>query len=112
MTNLVRAPDIATATAVESRFQRHRENPFLVLALSPDATAAEIERQRQKLSSMLAAGMAEAARYPTPFGPGQRTTDLVRAAVAELADPARRLAHEWWARGFGAGAGAVREQGP
>jgi hypothetical protein len=104
MTNIVRAPGDATATAIENRFQRHRENPFLVLALSPDATAAEIERQGQKWSSMLAAEMAEAVPYLTPFGPGARTTDLVRAAVAELADPARRLAHEWWARGFGADA--------
>lgn len=100
MTNLVRAPGDATATAIENRFQRHRENPFLVLALSPDATAAEIERQGQKWSSMLAAGMAEALHYLTPFGPGERTAELVRAAMAELAEPARRLAHEWWVRGF------------
>jgi hypothetical protein len=109
MTNIVRAPTDATATAIENRFQRHRENPFLVLAVPPDATAAEIERQGQKWSSMLAAGMTEAVRYVTPFGPGERTADLVRAAVAELADPARRLAHEWWARGFGAA--AAREGG-
>jgi hypothetical protein len=110
MTNLVRTPGDATS-AIENRFQRHQENPFLVLGLSPDATAAEIERQGQKWSSMLAAGIAEAAHYLTPFGPGERSADLVRAAVAELADPARRLVHEWWARGFGAAAGTARERG-
>jgi hypothetical protein len=41
-----------------------------------------------------------ARRYPTPFGARERTPELVRAAIAELRDPVRRLAHEWWARGW------------
>lgn len=79
---------------------RHLENPFLVLGLGPSATAAEAERQGEKLLAMLAAGLEEARRYQTPFGPRDRTPELVRAALAELRDPARRLRHEWWARGW------------
>ena len=100
MTNIVRAG--GAATTVENQFRRHLENPFLVLAVPATATPAEIDRQGQKWLGMLAAGIAEARRYATPFGDGERTPELVRAALAELADPARRLGHEWWAQGFGA----------
>jgi hypothetical protein len=78
------------------------ENPFLVLDIAPAATAAEIERQGQRLLAELAAGLEGARRYTTPVGARQRTPELIRAAVAELRDPARRLAHEWWARGLAA----------
>ena len=80
--------------------EQHLQNPFLVLALPPTASAAQIERQGQKWSSMLAAGLGEAERYDTPLGPRARTAEKVRVAVAELADPARRLGHEWWAAGW------------
>jgi len=115
MAGIARPPD-DDATTIENAFRAHLENPFLVLALPPDASTADIDRQSQKWSSMLAAGLAEARRYSTPFGPGERTAELVRAAVAELADPARRLTHEWWARGFAGGAttatGPEQERGP
>ena len=52
---------------------------------------------------MLAAGLAAAASYATPLGSRERTPEMVRSALAELRDPARRLAHEWWVRGFSAG---------
>jgi hypothetical protein len=84
----------------ENLLRRHLENPFLVLALSPDASAGAIEREGEKLLAMLAAGLGEAARYETPLGPRPRTPELVRAALAELRDPERRLGHEWWARGW------------
>jgi len=87
-------------TAVENLFRRHLENPFLVLALPPGASAAALEREGQKLLAMLAAHLDEAATYATPFGPYARTPELVRAAMAELRDPERRLRHEWWARGW------------
>jgi hypothetical protein len=77
-------------------------NPFFVLALAPDTPAAEIERAGQRLLSELAAGIAGAGGYATPFGARARTPELVRLAIAELRDPARRLAHEWWARGLAA----------
>ena len=77
-------------------------NPFFVLGVAPAAGAAEIERQGQRLLSELAAGLDGARRYATPFGARERTPELVRAAVAELRDPARRLGHEWWARGLAA----------
>jgi hypothetical protein len=79
---------------------RHLENPFAVLALAPTASAAEVERQGEKLLAMLAAGLQEAQRYPTPSGARARTPELVRASLAELRDPHRRLRHEWWARGW------------
>jgi hypothetical protein len=78
--------------------QRIRDNPFYVLGLGPGASRAEIEREGQKLLAMLELGLAAAASYPTPLGPGERTPELVRTALAELRDPQRRLAHESWAR--------------
>jgi hypothetical protein len=89
-----------TRAAVENLVARHLANPFLVLGLPPSASAAEAERQGQKLLAMLAAGLAEARAYATPLGTRERTPELVRCAVADLRDPERRLAHEWWARGW------------
>lgn len=75
-----------------------RDNPFYVLGLPPGATRAEIEREGQKLLGMLELKLASSARYRTPMGPGERTAEKVRCAMAELRDPERRLAHELWAR--------------
>jgi hypothetical protein len=85
---------------LENLFHAHLENPFAVLALEPAASATEVERQGEKLLAMLAAGLAEAQRYATPFGERARTAALVRASLAELRDPGRRLRHEWWAQGW------------
>ncbi len=74
------------------------ENPFYVLGLRPAATRAEIEREGQKLLGMLELKLSSAASYATPVGPGERTADKVRRAMAELRDPDRRLEHEMWAR--------------
>jgi hypothetical protein len=74
------------------------ENPFLVLGLPPSASRMEIEREAQKLLGMLELGFPAAKTYPTPLGPHERTAELVRAAVATLRDPAKRLAAEIWAR--------------
>ncbi len=74
------------------------ENPFYVLALAPDASRIEIEREAQKLLGMLELGFADAARYQTPLGPRTRTPELVRAAVAALRDPQQRLVAELWRR--------------
>jgi curved DNA-binding protein CbpA len=78
--------------------EKIRDNPFYVLGLRPDATRAEVEREGQKLLGMLELQLSSAARYPTPVGPGERTADKVRRAMAELRDPERRLEHELWAR--------------
>lgn len=91
----------------ENLVRERGANPFFVLAVAPDAPVAEIERQGQRLLSELAAGLDGARRYPTPFGPRERTPELVRVAIAELRDPVRRLAHEWWARGLVAPAAAA-----
>ena len=88
-------------TALENLFRQHLLNPFLVLGLHPEASAGDTERQGEKLLAMLAAGLDEARRYSTPFGARERSPELVRAALAELRDPRRRLRHEWWARGWG-----------
>lgn len=85
---------------VENLLRARLENPFLVLEVAPAVGSAEIERQGQRLLAELAAGLDGARRYPTPFGARERTPELVRAAIAELRDPARRLVHEWWARGL------------
>ena len=86
---------------IENLLRRHLGNPFLVLGLPASATAAEVEREGQKLLAMLSAGVAEARRYATPLGDRERTAELVREALAELRDPERRLAHEWWSSGWG-----------
>jgi hypothetical protein len=85
---------------LENSRRRHQQNPFLVLELSPTADGAEVERQGQKLLAMLAAQMAEVESYPSPLGRCARTPELVRAAIAELQDPDRRLLAEWWKQGW------------
>jgi len=74
------------------------DNPFFVLGVSPDASRIEIEREAQKLLGMLGLAFADATVYQTPLGPQPRTAELVRAAVAALRDPYRRLVAELWAR--------------
>jgi hypothetical protein len=86
------SPTAATALA------RLQENPFYVLGLPPTCSRQEVEREGQKLLAMLELGLAEAGHYPTPLGPRPRTAEAVRAAMAELRQPSRRLLHELWAR--------------
>ncbi|HEU0036356.1 MAG TPA: hypothetical protein VFQ53_37345 [Kofleriaceae bacterium] len=74
------------------------DNPFFVLGISPDASRIEIEREAQKLLGMLELDFADARTYASPLGPRSRTPELVRAAVAALRDPYRRLLAELWAR--------------
>ena len=81
-----------SVSKLENAVERHLENPFLVLELSVSSDALACERQGEKLLSMLAAGLAQARTYPTPLGPRPRTAELVRAAMAELREPERRLA--------------------
>ncbi len=77
---------------------RVMDSPFYVLGLRPEATRAEVEREGQKWLGMLELGLAAAQRYVTPLGVGERTADKVRAALAELRDPERRVLAEVWAR--------------
>jgi len=79
------------------RRERLARNPFFVLGLAPDAARAEVERTSQKLLGLLGIGAAAARRCETPVGERPRSEDDVRAAAAELRDPARRVAHELWA---------------
>ena len=74
------------------------DNPFFVLGLPADASRIEIEREAQKLLGMLELGFVDAKTYQTPLGSRPRTPELVRAAVAALRDPYRRLIAELWAR--------------
>jgi hypothetical protein len=74
------------------------ENPFFVLGIPADLSRIEIEREAQKLLGMLELGFADALTYQTPLGPRTRTPEAVRAAVAALRDPYRRLVAELWAR--------------
>jgi hypothetical protein len=77
---------------------RIRDNPFYVLGVRPSASRIEIEREGQKLLGMIELKLASAATYMTPVGPGMRTADKVRQAMAVLRHPERRLMHEVWAR--------------
>ena len=77
---------------------RIADNPFFVLGLTTEASRIEVEREAQKLLGMLELGFVEAATYATPLGPRLRTAEMVRAAVAALRDPYRRLVAELWAR--------------
>ena len=70
------------------------ENPFFVLGLPAECSRAEVEREGQKLLSMLTLGLKGAADYATPLGTFERTPEKVRAAMAELRDPTKRLFHE------------------
>lgn len=74
------------------------DNPFFVLGITVEASRIEVEREAQKLLGMLELGFAEARIYATPLGPRERTAEMVRAAVATLRDPYRRLIAELWAR--------------
>jgi len=74
------------------------DNPFFILGLAADASRIEIEREAQKLLGMLELDFIDAKTYATPLGPQPRTPELVRAAVAALRDPYRRLVAELWAR--------------
>jgi len=86
------------------------ENPFFVLAVSPDASRLEIEREAQKLLGMLELGFEAAQTYATPLGPRPRTAEAVRAAVAVLRDPYQRLLAELWARHAPASLETAREE--
>ncbi len=74
------------------------DNPFFVLGLPADTSRIELEREAQKLLGMLELGFVDAKTYQTPLGTRPRTPELVRAAVAALRDPYRRLIAELWAR--------------
>ena len=77
--------------------RRFADNPFLVLGVRPEQPRVEIEREGQKLLGMLELGLRSAATYMTPSGPRPRTKEAVRAALAELRVPEKRLMHELWA---------------
>ena len=77
---------------------RFADNPFFILGVSPEGTRAEIEREGNKLLGMRELGLHSAAAYETPLGPRPRTQEAVRAALAELRIPERRLLHELWAQ--------------
>jgi hypothetical protein len=79
-----------------SAVDRWADNPFFVLDLPVTASRAEVERAGQKWLGMLEVGMSRAAIYTTPLGVRARTPELVRAAMAELRDPERRVGHELW----------------
>ena len=80
-----------------ARWPAVTENPFYVLELPVSATPLEIERQGQKLLSMITVGLQKAMSYPTPLGGMPRDADLVRRCLDELRDPRRRVLHEVWA---------------
>jgi hypothetical protein len=93
-------PSLADRAQLENHRRQHLRNPFLVLELPSAADGTQVERQAQKLLGMMAAQLAGADSYATPLGRCPRTPELVRAAMAELLDPDRRLLAEWWLQGW------------
>jgi hypothetical protein len=85
--------DVAHTAARE----RLAHNPFYVLELRPDCSRAEVERAGQRLIGMLELELSAADSYRSPLGRHRRSPELVRASMAELRDPNRRLLHELWA---------------
>lgn len=75
-------------------YERIAENPFYVLGVPTTCTRTELEREGSKLLSMLQLGLKESKVYRSPLGEHPRTEEAVRAAMAELRDPRRRLVHE------------------
>ena len=75
-------------------FERIAENPFYVLGVATTASRTDVEREGSKLLSMLQLDLKESKRYRSPVGEHPRTAEAVRAAMAELRDPRRRLVHE------------------
>ncbi len=71
-------------------FERIAENPFYVLGVSPTASRTELEREGNKLLSMLQLGLKESKVYRSPVGEHQRTEEAVRAAMAECRNRWRR----------------------
>jgi hypothetical protein len=65
-------------------------NPYYVLEVAADASPGEIERQGRKLLGLIEVGSAKASTYRTPFGTFTRDETMVREAMAQLRDPARR----------------------
>ena len=86
-----------SSTSVAASSAKLAENPFFVIGVAPGASRIEIEREGQKLLGMIELGFAEALTYATPLGPRPRDGEAVRAALAALRDPARRLVAELWA---------------
>lgn len=78
-------------------FEQLTRNPFFVLELPVTATAAEIDRQGQKLIGLFALGVASAATYKTPWSREPRTEEDVRAAMSQLRHPDARAVFELWA---------------
>lgn len=75
-------------------FQRIAENPFYVLGVATTATRTDLEREGNKLLSMLQLDLKESKTYRSPVGEHPRTAEAVRSAMAELRDPKKRLVHE------------------
>ena len=74
--------------------ERITTNPFYVLGVGPTASRTDIEREGNKLLSMLSLNLKEAKVYRSPLGEHPRSEELVREAMAELREPKRRLVHE------------------
>lgn len=75
-------------------FQRIAENPFYVLGVATTVTRTDLEREGNKLLSMLQLDLKESKTYRSPLGEHARSAEAVRAAMAELRDPKKRLVHE------------------
>lgn len=97
--------DVAHTAARE----RLAHNPFYVLELRPDCSRAEVERAGQLLIGMLELELSAAHSYRSPLGRHRRSPELVRASMAELRDPNRRLLHELWATVEPTGDGGAEE---
>ncbi|MCB1053391.1 MAG: hypothetical protein H6510_02635 [Acidobacteria bacterium] len=71
------------------------KNPFFTLAISPKASAAEVERAGQLLSSKLAAGSEAIKTYSVLGHRFERDDFEIKWALSELRDPEKRLLWEF-----------------
>ena len=79
---------------IDSPVEQMRNNPFFVLEVTPQATAVEVERAAQRWLALLEVGGTRARTFETPFGPAERTVELVRQSLAALRIPQQRALFE------------------
>jgi hypothetical protein len=78
-------------------YRRFVLNPFYILELRPGCTRVDIERQGQKLLSLLEIG-ADIGPFATPLGRVGRNADMIHQALDLLRNPEHRAFYELWAR--------------
>ena len=72
-------------------------NPYFVLGLPVPSAAADVERAKNRILSVMEAKQRSTHKYNTPWGPQTATPDMVRKAAARLGSSRQRLLLALWA---------------